>query len=106
MTYADYQKDVKPKTKIEASKKIIGWRCKICGYVYEGEDLPSDFICPWCKHGVEDFERSVEEKYGEASWQGLFSGNSNGVTMDIVYEPSINEFRGNRSVQIIIENFK
>lgn len=56
--------------------------------------------------GVEDFERSVEEKYGEASWQGLFSGNSNGVTMDIVYEPSINEFRGNRSVQIIIENFK
>lgn len=56
--------------------------------------------------GVEDFERSVEEKYGEASWQGLFSGNSKGVTMDIVYEPSINEFRGNRSVQIIIENFK
>ena len=56
--------------------------------------------------GVEVFERSVEEKYGEASWQGLFSGNSNGVTMDIVYEPSINEFRGNRSVQIIIENFK
>ena len=56
--------------------------------------------------GVEDFERSVEEKYGEASWQGLFSGNSNGVTMDIVYEPSIDEFRGNRSVQIIIENFK
>ena len=56
--------------------------------------------------GVEDFERSVEEKYGEASWQGLFSGNSNGVTMDIVYEPSINEFRGNRSIQIIIENFK
>ena len=56
--------------------------------------------------GVEDFERSVEEKYGEASWQGLFSGKSNGVTMDIVYEPSINEFRGNRSVQIIIENFK
>lgn len=56
--------------------------------------------------GVEVFERSVEEKYGEASWQGLFSGNSNGVTMDIVYEPSINEYRGNRSVQIIIENFK
>lgn len=33
------------------------WKCKICGYVYEGEDLPEDFICPWCKHPASDFEK-------------------------------------------------
>ena len=54
VTYDFYQKNIKPKP--EQTKKS-GWRCKICGYVYEGENLPSDFICPWCKHGVEDFER-------------------------------------------------
>ncbi len=54
VTYDFYQKNIKPKP--EKTKKS-GWRCKICGYVYEGENLPSDFICPWCKHGAEDFEK-------------------------------------------------
>ena len=54
VTYDFYQKNIKPKP--EQTKKS-GWRCKICGYVYEGEELPSDFICPWCKHGADDFER-------------------------------------------------
>lgn len=54
VTYDFYQKNIKPKPETTASK---GWRCKICGYVYEGEDLPADFICPWCKHGAEDFEK-------------------------------------------------
>ena len=54
VTYDFYQNNIKPKP--EQTKKS-GWRCKICGYVYEGEELPSDFICPWCKHGVEDFEK-------------------------------------------------
>ena len=36
------------------------WRCKLCGYVYEGETLPADFICPLCKHGAEDFEKLPE----------------------------------------------
>ena len=53
MSYDYYQKNVKPQPK---PKKIKGHVCKICGYVYEGEDLPTDFICPWCKHGAEDFE--------------------------------------------------
>ena len=53
-TYDFYQKHIKPKP--EPIQKH-GWRCKICGYVYEGEELPSNFICPWCKHGVQDFER-------------------------------------------------
>lgn len=54
VTYDFYQKNIKPKPEATASK---GWRCKICGYVYEGEELPADFICPICKHGAIDFEK-------------------------------------------------
>ena len=54
MTYSFYFANVKPKP--SALKKQTGWVCKICGYVYEGEDLPADFICPLCKHGAADFE--------------------------------------------------
>ena len=53
MTYTYYQNNVKPKPETDGKK---GWVCKICGYVYEGEDLPEDFICPLCKHGAADFE--------------------------------------------------
>ena len=53
MTYAYYHANVKPKPKTTESK---GYVCKICGYVYEGEELPEDFICPLCKHGAQDFE--------------------------------------------------
>ena len=53
MTYNYYQDNVKPKPQTEGKK---GWVCKVCGYIYEGEDLPDDFICPLCKHGVADFE--------------------------------------------------
>lgn len=54
ITYSYYQKNIKPKPKNENKK---GWRCKICGYIYEEENLPSDFICPICKHGAADFEK-------------------------------------------------
>ena len=54
VTYKYYQNNIKPKPQ-KTEKK--GWRCKICGYIYEGENLPPDFICPWCKHGAIDFER-------------------------------------------------
>ncbi len=53
MTYAYYHANVKPKPEIKQKK---GYVCKICGYVYEGEELPADFVCPWCKHGAEAFE--------------------------------------------------
>ena len=53
MTYTYYHQNVKPKPKTEGKK---GYICKICGYVYEGEELPEDFICPLCKHGAQDFE--------------------------------------------------
>ena len=54
VSYDYYQKNIKPKPQ---EQKKSGWRCKICGYVYEGETLPPDYICPLCKHGVEDFEK-------------------------------------------------
>ena len=53
MTYTYYQNNVKPKPKTEGKK---GYVCKICGYVYEGDELPDDFVCPLCKHGAADFE--------------------------------------------------
>jgi flavin reductase (DIM6/NTAB) family NADH-FMN oxidoreductase RutF len=53
MTYSYYHANVKPKPKTEGKK---GYVCKICGYVYEGAELPEDFVCPLCKHGAEDFE--------------------------------------------------
>ena len=54
VTYAYYQKNIKPRPQPTAKK---GWICKICGYIYEGETLPPDFICPICKHGAADFEK-------------------------------------------------
>ena len=53
MTYTYYHQHVKPKPQTEGKK---GYVCKICGYVYEGEELPEDFVCPLCKHGAQDFE--------------------------------------------------
>ena len=57
MTYSYYHSEVKPKPQTEGKK---GWVCKICGYIYEGEDLPADIICPLCKHGAADFEPITE----------------------------------------------
>ena len=53
MTYTYYQNNVKPKPQTEGKK---GFVCKVCGYVYEGDELPDDFVCPLCKHGPADFE--------------------------------------------------
>lgn len=53
MTYTYYQNNVKPKPETEGKK---GYVCKVCGYVYEGDELPEDFVCPLCKHGAADFE--------------------------------------------------
>ena len=53
MTYTYYQNNVKPKPEAQGRK---GFVCKVCGYVYEGDSLPDDFVCPLCKHGAADFE--------------------------------------------------
>ena len=52
-TYDYYHKHIKE----APQKKSKGWVCKICGYVYEGDELPDDFVCPLCKHGAADFEK-------------------------------------------------
>ncbi len=57
ITYAYYQQHIKPKPeapKTEGGKKK--WVCEVCGYVYEGDELPADYICPWCKHPASDFK--------------------------------------------------
>ena len=61
-TYSYYHSNIK--TQVEKvgttpEGKTV-WKCKICGYVYEGEELPEDFICPWCKHPASDFEKVVQ----------------------------------------------
>ncbi len=54
MTYTYYQENVKPKPETEGKK---GFVCKVCGFVYEGDTLPDDYVCPLCKHGPADFEQ-------------------------------------------------
>lgn len=56
-TYSYYQSSIKPKPEQNTAKGKTTWRCTICGYVYEGEELPADFICPLCKHPASDFEK-------------------------------------------------
>lgn len=56
-TYAYYQSNIKPKPEQKAVSSKTAWRCTVCGYVYEGEELPADYICPLCKHPASDFEK-------------------------------------------------
>lgn len=61
-TYEYYREHIKPKPE-KVGTTVEGktvWRCRICGYEYEGEKLPEDFICPWCKHPASDFEKVVK----------------------------------------------
>ena len=60
VTYDYYQENIKPKPEAPKAKK--GYRCVICGYIYEGDELPADYVCPICKHGVSDFEEIKPEK--------------------------------------------
>lgn len=84
LTYDFYMKFIKPQPK-KTKKK--GWRCRICGYVYEGEFLPPDFICPICKHGAADFEPIQDDELDkdradligtktEANMKEAFAGES------------------------------
>ena len=59
LTYAYYQQHIKPKPVATVQPAAGGkkkWVCEVCGYVYEGDELPADFICPWCKHPASDFK--------------------------------------------------
>ncbi|MCI5650445.1 MAG: flavin reductase [Fusicatenibacter sp.] len=59
-TYAYYQSNIKPKPEKKAPAGKTTWRCTVCGYIYEGEELPPDFVCPLCKHPASDFEKVTE----------------------------------------------
>ena len=83
LTYAYYQSNIKPKPQISVSKKIIGWRCKICGYEYMNEVLPSDYTCPLCGHPAEDFE-PIYETAGSAN-------TVNNTTTSILEETNISK---------------
>ncbi len=54
-TYSYYHANIKPQP--TSGDDMKGWRCKVCGYVYDGEELPGDYICPLCKHPASDFEK-------------------------------------------------
>lgn len=62
ITYAYYQQHIKPnyRTSGQSDSQTSGntkkWVCEVCGYVYEGDEVPDDFVCPWCKHGKSDFK--------------------------------------------------
>ncbi len=56
VTYEYYQHHIKPRPQAKTEGGKRKWVCKICGYTHEGDELPADFICPWCKHPAEDFE--------------------------------------------------
>lgn len=56
-TYAYYQSEIKPKPDRQPAAGKTAWRCRVCGYIYEGEELPADFVCPLCKHPASDFEK-------------------------------------------------
>ena len=60
VTYSYYQKYIKSAP--AAGEKKKGFICTVCGYIYEGDTLPEDFICPWCKHPASDFKPITEEK--------------------------------------------
>lgn len=68
VTYDYYHKNIKPKPQ-PTKETIVGYRCTICGYIYEGDTLPDDFICPICKHGASDFEK--------------INNNSSSISMDL-----------------------
>ena len=61
-TYSYYHANIKPKPQPKKEEKEEGkavWVCQICGYVYEGDPIPDDFVCPWCKHGAKDFKKEI-----------------------------------------------
>ena len=59
LTYDYYHRNIKPKPEVPAASGDgkTRWVCQTCGYVYEGDEVPDDFLCPWCKHGKADFKR-------------------------------------------------
>ena len=76
--YSDRSEDLK-----KGEKKMSKWKCKVCGYVYEGDELPEDYVCPLCKQPASAFEKVEEPKSNpyagtqtEKNLETAFSGES------------------------------
>ena len=74
LLYSYYQSNIKPKA--GEHKKTV-WICKVCGYVYEGEEIPEDFVCPLCKHGAADFEKKEAPSNEPAKVESKPAGSKN-----------------------------
>lgn len=92
MTYTYYHKFVKPAPPAKKAA-VNGWRCTVCGYVYEGEELPADFICPLCKHGASDFVPIEAE------------ASSDNKTNNIKKENTTMELKGTKTEQNLMTAF-
>ena len=69
ITYDYYRRVTKKQGEqmAESPGAIVAWKCAICGYIYEGSELPPDYVCPVCKHGAEDFEPVYDSAKTEAA---------------------------------------
>ncbi len=74
-TYEYYRAQVKPKP-APAAANVKGWRCTVCGYVHKGEDLPSDFVCPVCKHSAVDFVKIASNDAASTSETNATTGSN------------------------------
>ena len=92
ITYAYYQGYIKPKPAAPTSGKIVGWRCKICGYVHKSAELPTDFTCPLCGHPAEDFEPIYEE--AGATEQTVLTQPINTPNAESSMEEKMNKYAG------------
>jgi len=70
-TYSYYHSDIKPKP---AAKEKKSWECTICGYVYEGEEMPADYLCPLCRHPKEDFRELPPKRADAKKWECTVCG--------------------------------
>ena len=95
ITYAYYQGFIKPKPAAPTSGKIVGWRCKICGYIHNSPELPSDFTCPLCGHPAEDFEPIYEEA-GTAE-QNVPTQPTNTSNVKSSQEEKMNKYAGTQT---------
>ena len=98
ITYAYYQSNIKPKPAAPTSGKIVGWRCKICGYVHNSPELPSDFTCPLCGHPAEDFEPIYETTKSAPAPQ-------NDTTVKSSQEEKMNKYAGTQTEKNLLEAF-
>lgn len=107
-TYDYYRTNIKPAPAPQKTTKTV-WRCRICGYVYEGEELPADFVCPVCKHGAADFEkveaaaeRELKGTKTEANLMAAFSGESQ-ARNKYTYYASVARKNGYEQIAAIFE---